>query len=159
MERTWIRESSFQYREGGMKMLRGWGWNFVCVRGLWKIGKVKGESVKSGYRTKDLITWAGAGSLYRDLGILVKLNKKQLCGGNRGSPVSWDPSIVTPGFRVEIFQVITLERQPCEWTKRETRQRGNTLLMPIASNLYIKMAAPGWSFLCNTGIKKSPGQS
>ena len=33
------------------------------------------------------------------------------------------------------------------------RTAGNTLLMRIASNLYIKMAAPGWLFSCNTKIK------
>ena len=33
------------------------------------------------------------------------------------------------------------------------RTAGNTLLMRIASNLYIKMAAPVWPFSCNTGIK------
>ena len=33
------------------------------------------------------------------------------------------------------------------------RAEGNTLLMRIASNLYVKMAAPGWPFSCNTGIK------
>ena len=33
------------------------------------------------------------------------------------------------------------------------RTAGNTLLLRIASNLYIKMAAPGWPFSCNTGIK------
>ena len=32
---------------------------------------------------------------------------------------------------------------------------GNTLLMSIASNLYIKMAAPVLPFSCNTGIKIS----
>ena len=52
-----------------MKMWSG-GWNFVCVfgvggggggggGGLWKISEVKGEGVKSGSRTKSLITWAG----------------------------------------------------------------------------------------------------
>ena len=30
---------------------------------------------------------------------------------------------------------------------------GNKLLMRIASNLYIKIAAPGWPFSCNTRIK------
>ena len=37
----------------------------------------------------------------------------------------------------------------------QTRDRtaGNTLLMRIASNLYIKMVAPVWPFSCNTGIK------
>ena len=33
------------------------------------------------------------------------------------------------------------------------RTAGNTLLMRIASNLYIKMTAPVWPFSCNTGIK------
>ena len=33
------------------------------------------------------------------------------------------------------------------------RTAGNTLLMRIAYNLYIKRAAPGWPFSCNTGIK------
>ena len=33
------------------------------------------------------------------------------------------------------------------------RTAGNTLLMRIASNLYIKTAAPLWFFLCNAGIK------
>ena len=67
-----------------------------------------------------------AGSLCRDPGTLVKGNKKQLCDYmtiNWASPVSWDPSIVMPGSRVEIFQVITLAWWPGEWTKRETDQR------------------------------------
>ena len=29
----------------------------------------------------------------------------------------------------------------------------NTQLMRIASNLYVKMAAPNWPFSCNTRIK------
>ena len=33
------------------------------------------------------------------------------------------------------------------------RTAGNTLLMRVASNLYIKMAAPGWHGSHNTGIK------
>ena len=37
--------------------------------------------------------------------------------------------------------------------KARNRTAGNTLLMRIASNLYIKMAAPGWPVSCNTGIK------
>ena len=35
----------------------------------------------------------------------------------------------------------------------EKQDGGNTLLMPTASNLYIKMAAPGWPSSCNTAIK------
>ena len=44
-----------------MKMLRGAGTEIVCdmFGGLWKIGEVKWEGVKSGYRTSDLIKWAG----------------------------------------------------------------------------------------------------
>ena len=34
-----------------------------------------------------------------------------------------------------------------------SRTAGNTLLMRVASKLYIKMAAPGWPFSCNTKIK------
>ena len=33
------------------------------------------------------------------------------------------------------------------------KHTGNTLLMCIASNLYVKMAAPVWPFSCNTWIK------
>ena len=33
------------------------------------------------------------------------------------------------------------------------RTAGDTLLMHIASNLYIKIAAPDWPFSCNTRIK------
>ena len=43
--------------------MKWWLWKifyFVCVfGGLWKIGEVKRKGVKSGYRTKGLITWAG----------------------------------------------------------------------------------------------------
>ena len=35
---------------------------------------------------------------------------------------------------------------------------GNTLLMRITSNLYIKMAAPLLPFSCNTGIKISSAE-
>ena len=42
-----------------MKILKGeGGWNSV-YGGLWKIGEVKEEGIKSGYRTKGLITWGG----------------------------------------------------------------------------------------------------
>ena len=39
------------------------------------------------------------------------------------------------------------------------RTAGNTLLMRIASNLYVKMAAPGWPFSCNTEIKVSSARA
>ena len=59
---------------------------------------------------------SGAVSPCRDLGILVKHNIDQLCDlyDNRVSPVSWDPSIVMPGSRMEIFQVITHAGWPGE---------------------------------------------
>ena len=45
----------------------------------------------------------------------------------------------------------------CQAARRMNQARiktvGNTLLMRIASNLYIKMAAPGWPFSSNTMIK------
>ena len=37
--------------------------------------------------------------------------------------------------------------------QERNRTAGNTLLMRIASNLYIKMATPGWPLSCNTGKK------
>ena len=52
----------------------------MCVcRGFENSARSRGEGVKSRYRTKDLITSAGAGSLCRDLGTLVKCNKNELC--------------------------------------------------------------------------------
>ena len=41
------------------------------------------------------------------------------------------------------------------WRMNQARNRtaGNKLFMRIASNHYVKMAAPGWPFSCNTGIK------
>ena len=48
-----------EYREEGKKVLRGGGTEILCVLGgLWKIVELKGEGIKSGYRTKGLITWA-----------------------------------------------------------------------------------------------------
>ena len=40
------------------------------------------------------------------------------------------------------------------WRINQARNRtaGNTLLMGIASNLYINLAVPGWPFSCSTGI-------
>ena len=68
-----------------------------------------------------------AGSLYRKLGTLLKRNKNQLCDDNQASPVSWDPHIVMPGSRVEIFQVITLAGRPGESTKRKQYSMKHTV--------------------------------
>ena len=50
----------------------------VCVRGLCKIGKVKGEDAKSGYRTKGPHEprWL---ALQRSRHLSYKRNKNQLC--------------------------------------------------------------------------------
>ena len=53
------------------------------------------------------MSWAG--SLCGDPG-----NKNQLCDNMTTEPVSWDPSIVMPGSRAEIFQGITLAGRPGE---------------------------------------------
>jgi len=55
-----------------------------------------------------------AGSLRRDLGTLIKRNKNQLCDYMTTEPVTWDSSIVMPGYRLEIFQVLTFAGQPGE---------------------------------------------
>ena len=52
-----------------------------------------------------------AGSFCRDPGTLVKRNKNQLYDYMKTKPANsfcWDPSIMMPDSRVEIFQVITL---------------------------------------------------
>ena len=60
MEKTWIRERSFNIENGNEDVGGGGGVEFcVCVRSLWKSGEVKREGVESGYRTKGLIIWAG----------------------------------------------------------------------------------------------------
>ena len=67
-----------------------------------------------------------AGSLCRDLGTLDKRQKKKSTlrlHVNQASPVSWDPSIVMPGSRLEIFQEITLAGRPGELTRPKTGQR------------------------------------
>ena len=51
-ERIFGVDKDIDDEAGGAKILRVFG-------ELWKIGKVKGEGVRSGYRTKGPITWAG----------------------------------------------------------------------------------------------------
>ena len=50
-------KSLFNIREGGMKMLRGRGAEILsgALKNRWG----QGEDVKSGYRAKGLVTWAG----------------------------------------------------------------------------------------------------
>ena len=51
-ERIFGVDKDIDDEAGEAKILRVFG-------ELWKIGKVKGEGVRSGYRTKGPITWAG----------------------------------------------------------------------------------------------------
>ena len=55
MERTWIREILFNIEKGYEDVEGGGGAEILCARGLSKIGMVKGEGIKSGYRTNGLI--------------------------------------------------------------------------------------------------------
>ena len=77
MERTWIRESSFNIEKGNVDLRRGG--ICVCVRSLWKIAEVRREGVESGYRTNGLITWAGLVSFAEISAPSLKRNKNQLC--------------------------------------------------------------------------------
>ena len=158
MERMWIRESLFDIEKQVWRCWAGGGgggggWNFVCMfGGLWKIGEVKGEGVKSGNRTKSLITCAGLAALQRSQHLSWTQQKSPLrLYDNWASRACWNPSIVMLGSRVH------LSNHTC-WAARRMNQArnstaGNTLFMSIASNLYIKMAALGWPFSGNTRIK------
>ena len=87
---------------------------------------------------------------------------------NWASPVSWDPSIVMLGSRVEIFQVtkrvihLVWLYHACRVAGRMNQARnrtaGNTLFMRVTCNLYIQMAATGWPFSCNTWIKDTSAE-
>ena len=111
-KRSFNIEKGYKDVGGGGK---GWLKFCVCALGLWKFGEVKGRAYNLA-RTKGLITWVGLALFTdRDPGTLVKRNKSQLSLQlyyNWASPVSWDPGIVLPGSRVEIFQVITFARRP-----------------------------------------------
>ena len=105
MDRMWIRESSFDIKKRVWRCwCGGWGgggWggerlNFVCVfGGLWKIGEVKWEGVKSSYRTKGLITWAG-------LSRFAEISTFQLNDRLAGIPVlwCWDPGLCDQALTV-----------------------------------------------------------
>ena len=105
-----------------MKMWRG-GAQILCVcSGALKNRWGQGEGVKSGCRTDYM---SRASSLCRKPSTLVKCSKNSTLRlyDNKFSPVSWDPSIVMPGFWAEIFQVIMLAARAGESTKRKTGQR------------------------------------
>ena len=93
-------------------------------------------------------------SLCRDLGILVKRNINRLChymttepARLAGIPALWCRD---PGWK---FSKLSHMPGGLENDQARNRTAGNTLFMRIASNLYIKIAAPGWPFSCNTRIK------
>ena len=93
-------------------------------------------------------------SLCRDLGTFVKPKNNQLCDYMTtertrltGIPVLWcrDAAGNFPSSHA---------CQTVRWMNHSrTRTTGNTPLVRIASNPYIKMVAPDWLGSCNTGIK------
>ena len=93
------------------------------------------------------------GSLCRYLGTLVKRNKNQLrLYDNKASQLgSQDCDAEIPGGNFPSNQAcrVAPANEPSEKTQRTA---GNTLVMRIASNLHIKMAASGWPFSCNNAI-------
>ena len=78
-------------------------------------------------------------------GTLVKCNKNQLCDYMTTEPARWLAGIPAGNFP---------SNHTCQAARQMNQVRyrteGNTLLMCTASNLYIKMAAPGWPGSCNT---------
>ena len=126
-----------------MKMLR-WGLGvggaeILCMcSGALKNRWAQGEGVKTGYRTKGLIAWAG----------MARFAEIPALYDNRASLVSWDPSTVTPGSRVEIFQVITLAGRPGEWTKRDAGQRVTRCSCPLLPRLM--WSGPYCELYCHT---------
>ena len=130
-------KSSFNIEKGVWRYWGWGGWNFVCVLGALKNRWGQGEGVKSDYRTKGLTTWAGLTCFAEIPAPSLNATKYQLSEyvTSRASPVSWDPSIVMPGYRLEIFQVIMLAGLPSEWTKRETGQRVTHCSCPLLPRL------------------------
>ena len=97
-----------------MKMLR-WGLGvggaeILCMcSGALKNRWAQGEGVKTGYRTKGLIAWAG----------MARFAEIPALYDNRASLVSLGSQYCDAWIPVEIFQVITLAGRPGEWTKRD----------------------------------------
>ena len=105
--------------------------------GLWNIGKVQREGVNLATELRAWLHEPGWLALQRSPYLSYTEQKSPLwLYVNRASPVSWDPSCVCWAAR--------------RINQARNRTTGNTLIMLV---LYIKMAAPGWPFSCNTGIK------
>ena len=111
----------FIWRRGYEDVCGEGGWNFGClVSGSFE-KSVRWKGVKSGNKSKGIITRAGLARFAATWAPELNATKITLAiTYNRASPVSWDPNTVMPGPRLEIFQVIRLVGQPGEWTKRET---------------------------------------
>ena len=87
-----------------------------------------------------------AGSLCRVLGTLVKRNKNQPSQPGQLGSQYCDAGI--PGGN---FPSNHAGRAALLMSQARNRTVGHTLLIRIASNLYLKMEAPGWSFSCSMG--------
>ena len=88
------------------------------------------------------------GSLCRDLGTLAKRSKNRLCDYMKTQPVNQTGSLGSQYCDAGISGGNFPSNRACRAARRMNKVRnrtaGNTLLMRIASNLYIKMAAQGW---------------
>ena len=72
---------------------------------------------------------------------LVKKNKNQLCHYTTTEPAQYCDARIPAGI---------FPSNHAYWAARWMNQARS---MHTASNLYTKLAAPGWPFSCNTGIK------
>ena len=147
MERTWIRESSFNIEKGAWRCWGGGGEILcVCSGGFHKSVRSRGRAFRK--------IWPVLLALQPDHGILVKRNRNQLCdyimttepARLAGIPVLRSRDAEIPGGN---FSSNHACRSACRMKQARNSIAGNTLLMRIASNLYIKMAALGWPFSWN----------
>ena len=121
---------------------------------LWKTGEVKGNGVNSGYKIKALITWAGLARLAEISAPYINATKISFAITWHTEPARLAGITVMLGPRLEMLQVITLVGSPANQNQATNRTGCNTLLMCIASSLYIKIAASrGLPGSCNTRIK------
>ena len=76
-----------------------------------------------------------------NLSTLVKKNKNQLCHDTTTEPAQYCDAKIPAGI---------FPSNHAYWAARWMNQARS---MHTASNFYTKLAAPGWPFSCNTGIK------
>ena len=143
--------------KGVWRCLEG-DWNFGCVGsgGFEKSVRSRGRAQNLAIKLGGRITWVGPACFAEIVASLsYKGNKNQLCyfmttvpARLAGIPVLW--------CRNPCWKVIP-SNHACQAARQMNQARnrtaGNTLLMCAASNLYIKIAAPGWPGPCNTRIK------